>query len=51
MAAGEGSSEPDEDDTLLTENGEPAPKQADAEVESDSEDDEDDEPRPSNMRH
>jgi vacuolar protein sorting-associated protein 41 len=46
MAVGEGSSEPDEDDTLLAENGKPTPKSTDGAAEDDSEEeDEEEEPR------
>lgn len=46
MAVGEGSSEPDEDDTLLAENGKPMPKSTDGAAADDSEqEDEEEEPR------
>jgi hypothetical protein len=46
MAVGEGSSEPDEDDTLLAENGKPTPKSTEGAEEDDSEEEgEEEEPR------
>lgn len=43
MAVGEGSSEPDDDDTLLADSGEPTPKPTDDATEHKSEDEEEDE--------
>ena len=47
MAVGEGSSEPEDDETILADNGNPAPRPTDSAVEqeSENEDEEDEEPR------